>query len=61
MKIKSITKKILEEPKKFYDITVDKYHNFVIGSKSMILTHNSSLNSAIINMAQKFKNNAPLL
>ena len=61
MKIKSITKKILEEPKKFYDITVDKYHNFVIGDKSMILTHNSSLNSSIINMAQKFKNNAPLL
>ena len=61
MKIKSITKKILEEPKKFYDITVDKYHNFVIGGKSMILTHNSSLNSSIINMAQKFKNNAPLL
>lgn len=61
MKIKSIKKIILEKPKTFYDITVDKYHNFIIGSKSMILTHNSSLEQSIINMAQKFKNNAPLL
>jgi DNA topoisomerase-2 len=61
MKIKSIKKKKLETPKKFYDITVDKYHNFVIGSKSMILTHNSSLENAIVTMAQKFKNNASLL
>lgn len=61
MKIKSIKKIILKEPKEFYDITVDKYHNFVIGSKSMIITHNSSLENAIITIAQKFKNNAPLL
>jgi DNA topoisomerase-2 len=61
MKIKSIKKKKLEVPKKFYDITVDKYHNFTIGSESMILTHNSSLENAIINLAQKFKNNMPLL
>lgn len=61
MKIKSIKKNILNEPKKFYDITVDKYHNFSIGTKSLIVTHNSSLNSAIINMAQKFKNNLPLM
>jgi DNA topoisomerase-2 len=61
MKIKSIKKKNLEVPKKFYDITVDKYHNFTIGSESMILTHNSSLENAIINLAQKFKNNMPLL
>ena len=61
MKIKSIKKRVLEQPKKFYDITVDKYHNFVIGSKSMILTHNSSLENAIITMAQRFKNNMPLL
>lgn len=61
MKIKSIKKKKLESPKKFYDITVDKYHNFVIGSKSMILTHNSSLENAIVTMTQKFKNNAALL
>jgi DNA topoisomerase-2 len=61
MKIKSINKKILDSPKKFYDITVDKYHNFLVGKNSMILTHNSSLSNAIINMAQKFKNNMPLL
>lgn len=61
MKIKSIKKIKLRTSKKFYDITVDKYHNFTIGSKSMILTHNSSLENAIITMAQKFKNNAPLL
>jgi DNA topoisomerase-2 len=61
MKIKSIKKNILNEPKKFYDITVDEYHNFVIGKESMIITHNSSLSNAIINMAQRFKNNAPLL
>lgn len=61
MKIKSIKKRVLEQPKKFYDITVDKYHNFVIGSKSMILTHNSSLENAIITMAQGFKNNMALL
>jgi DNA topoisomerase-2 len=61
MKIKSIKKRILDEPKKFYDITVDKYHNFLIGSKSMIITHNSSLENAITTMAQKFKNNVALL
>ena len=60
MKIKSIRVNKLETPKKFYDITVDKYHNFVIGS-SMIVTHNSSLENAIVNMAQSFKNNMALL
>jgi intein/homing endonuclease len=40
MKIKSIRKNILNNPKKFYDITVDEYHNFVIGENSMIVTHN---------------------
>lgn len=61
MKIKSIKRRILKEPKQFYDITVDKYHNFVINEKSMVVTHNSSLENAIITMAQSFKNNAPLL
>jgi len=61
MKIKSVKKLILNEEKKFYDITVDKYHNFLINKNSMIVTHNSSLSNAIINLAQKFKNNAPLL
>lgn len=61
MKIKSIKRNILSEPKKFLDITVDKYHNFVIGKKAKIVTHNSSLNAAIIGMAQSFKNSMPLL
>lgn len=61
MKIKSINRKILNTEKKFYDITVDKYHNFLIGKESMLVTHNSSLSKAIINLAQSFKNNAPLL
>lgn len=61
MKIKSIKRSILKEPKQFYDITVDKYHNFVINEKSMVVTHNSSLENAIITMAQSFKNNMPLL
>lgn len=61
MKIKKIKKNELKEPKVFYDITVDDHHNFIIGQNSMIVTHNSSLNSTIINLAQKFKNNVPLL
>ena len=61
MKIKSIKINNLESPKKFYDITVDKHHNFVIGRKSKIVTHNSSLNGAIITMAQSFKNSMPVL
>ena len=61
MKIKSIKRNILKEPKHFYDITVDKHHNFVINEKSMVVTHNSSLENSIVTMAQKFKNNAPLL
>jgi DNA topoisomerase-2 len=60
MKIKSITKVILDSPKEFYDITVDKFHNFLIGD-SKIVTHNTSLNSGIISMAQTFKNSMPLL
>ena len=60
MKIKSIKVNKLETSKKFYDITVDKYHNFVVG-ESMIVTHNSSLENAIVNMAQSFKNNMALL
>lgn len=61
MKIKKIKVNKLENNKEFYDITVDKYHNFVIGHKSKIVTHNSSMNSAITGMAQKFKNSMPLL
>lgn len=61
MKIKSIKINSLDKPKEFLDITVDKYHNFVIGKDAKIVTHNSSLNSAIIGMAQTFKNSMPLL
>ena len=61
MKIKSIKINSLSEPKAFYDITVDKHHNFVIGSSAKIVTHNSSLNGSIIGMAQKFKNSMPVL
>lgn len=61
MKIKSIKRNILDEPKEFIDITVNKYHNFVIGKDAKIVTHNSSLNSTIIGMAQSFKNSLPLL
>lgn len=61
MKIKSIKINSLDKPKEFLDITVDKYHNFVIGKDAKIVTHNSSLNSAIIGMAQSFKNSLPLL
>lgn len=59
MKIKSIKKNILESPKTFYDITVPTYNNFCIG-QSKIIVHNSSLNGAIIGMAQTFKNSLPL-
>jgi DNA topoisomerase-2 len=59
MKIKSIKKNILESPNRFYDITVPKYENFVIG-KSNIVVHNSSMDGAIIGMAQTFKNSMPL-
>ena len=40
MKIKSIKINKLDTPKVFYDITVDKYHNFVIGKNSKIVTNN---------------------
>ena len=60
MKIKSIRKSTLSEPKSFYDITVDKHHNFII-SNAMIVTHNSSLSSSIVGMAQNFKNSMPVL
>ena len=45
----------------FYDITVEKYHNFIINENLKLVTHNSSLENAIVTMAQKFKNNLPLL
>lgn len=66
MKIKSINKIILETPEYYYDISVDNHNNFIINNS--IVVHNcfyhhgdASLSNSIINMAQKFKNNAPLL
>lgn len=66
MKIKTIKKIILDNPENYYDISVEKYNNFIINNS--IIVHNcyyhhgsASLESAIINMAQKFKNNLPLL
>ena len=53
MRIKSIKRIKLDEPKIFYDITVEKYHNFSIGN-SRIVCHNSSLASAISKLARPF-------
>ena len=60
MKIKKITRVQLESPKSFYDVTVDDTHNFLM-TRGNVVTHNSSLNGAIIGMAQSFKNSLPLL
>lgn len=53
MKIKNIKKVILESPIPFYDITVEKYHNFIIGD-SKIVCHNSSMAQAISKLARPF-------
>lgn len=53
MKIKSIKQVKSELPIKFYDITVDRYENFSIG-ESRIVTHNTSLSSAIAKLARPF-------
>jgi hypothetical protein len=53
MKIRSIKKVVLDLPKPFYDITVEKYSNFSIG-ESNIICHNSSLASAISKLARTF-------
>lgn len=62
MKIKKITKKYNTIPKKYYDIEVEKYHNFFI-TKSNLVTHNSSLEGGIVGMAQDYvgSNNINLL
>lgn len=66
MKINKITKIKLDEPEEYYDLSVDKHHNFIINNSMVV--HNcfyhhgdASLSNAIIVMAQKFKNNAPIL
>lgn len=53
MKIKKINKIKLETPIPFYDITVEKYHNFIIGD-SRIVCHNSSMSKAISKLARPF-------
>ena len=53
MKIKKITRVKLEEPSVFYDITVERYHNFIIGD-SRIVCHNSSMAQAISKLARPF-------
>ena len=66
MKIKSINKIVLETPETYYDISVKDYNNFII-NKSIVVHNcyyhhgNEALQNAIVNMAQKFKNNLPLL
>jgi DNA topoisomerase-2 len=53
MKIKRVKLIKLDEPKIFYDITVEKYHNFIIGD-SKIVCHNSSMAQAISKLARPF-------
>ena len=53
MRIKKITKVKLDSPEKFYDITVEEYHNFTIGD-SKIVCHNSSMAQAISKLARPF-------
>lgn len=69
MKIKKITKIILDKSVDVYDLTVDKYHNFLIGNAG-IVSHNcsyihgdSSLIGVLVGMAQRFvgSNNIPLI
>lgn len=55
MKIKSIKKIQTSEKIKFYDITVDDYHNFSIG-KSNIIVHNSSAVGALNKLTRPFGN-----
>jgi DNA topoisomerase-2 len=53
MKIKRVKLIKLDEPNIFYDITVEKYHNFIIGD-SKIVCHNSSMAQAISKLARPF-------
>lgn len=53
MRIKTIKKNKLKEPKVYYDIEVEKHHNFSIGDAN-IIAHNSSLEQGIVNLAQDY-------
>ena len=66
IKIKNIKKIILDTPEYYYDISVEKYNNFIINEN--LVVHNcyyhhgdSSLSGAIVTLAQTFKNNVPFL
>jgi len=60
MKIKSIKLIKSDIPIKFYDITVDDYHNFSI-SNTNIIVHNSSIIGAINKLARPFGNAIQIL
>lgn len=60
MIIKSIKKILLENPIKMYDITVEKYHNFLIGD-SRIVAHNSSLEGSINKITKDFGNSESMM
>jgi DNA topoisomerase-2 len=62
MKIKKIRINKLKQPKVYYDIEVEKHHNFSIGDAN-IIAHNSSLEQGIVNLAQDYvgSNNISLL
>jgi len=60
MKIKTIKTVKLDYKEKFYDISVDNYHNFSI-SNSNIIVHNSSLQGAISKLARPFGNALQIL
>lgn len=49
-KVIKVEKIILEKEENFYDITVDKYHNFAIGQG--IFVHNSSTYQSLVSLVQ---------
>jgi len=60
MKIKSIRKIKSASPIKFYDITTEKTHSFLIGD-SKVHVHNSSLTGALNKLARPFGNALQIL
>lgn len=60
MKIKSINKIKSDTPIKFYDITTEKTHSFLIGD-SKVHVHNSSLTGALNKLARPFGNALQIL
>lgn len=60
MKIKSIKKIKTNKPIKFYDITSDNTHSFLIGD-AKVYAHNSSLRGAISKLARPFGSSLQIL